>query len=65
MAQDGVQWSDLVLAVSVPERKEIRQWELRSDWVVHSKLGRSVYAKNIKDQDVLDIQRTVRRDIFL
>jgi len=25
MAQDGVQWSDLVLAVSVPDRKETRQ----------------------------------------
>lgn len=52
MAQDGVQWSDLALVVSIPERQEPRQ--LRSwagEWVVHSKLGRSVYAKDIMDQD--------------
>jgi len=40
MAQDGVQWSDLALAVSVPERQKTRQlrsgsygvngWSIRS-----------------------------------
>jgi hypothetical protein len=64
MAQDGVQWSDLVLAVSIPERKESRQLHSGSYGVTGWSI-RSVYAKNIMDQDVLDIQRTVRRDIFL
>jgi hypothetical protein len=53
MAQDGVQWSDLALAVSIPERKNTRQLRIwPCDRVVHSKLGRSVYAKNTVDHGV-------------
>jgi len=54
MAQDGVQWSDLALAVPYQTGRYLDSYivAVRSDWVVHSKLGRTVYAKNIMDQDV-------------